>query len=211
MELLTLFLQRDTIRFTSSMYLKRPTRSPALPDRRPVELTTDPNVARLSCFAQRKRAPVALILFTASALDKSVTDAYSHLSIQFQGSIDEVKESVRGIYITLICQYMSSNQLIAEHLDTKSGDGYAFPQFANTDNEDIKMRILDELARRIVDDRMHQTDPLQTPLASKDINDNINQVAGLGGVFRSGGGGGGGGGGGCGGCIVVFGIGFETS
>jgi hypothetical protein len=85
------------------------------------------------------------------------------------------------------------------------------PQFANIDNEDIKMRILDELARRIVDDRMHQTDPLQTPLASKDINDNINQVAGLGGVFRSGGGGGGGGGGGCGGCIVVFGIGFETS
>jgi hypothetical protein len=106
---------------------------------------------------------------------------------------------------------MSLNQLIAEHLDTKSGDGYALPQFANIDNEDIKMRILDELARRIVDDRMHQTDPLQTPLASKDINDNINQVAGLGGVFRSGGGGGGGGGGGCGGCIVVFSIGFETS
>jgi hypothetical protein len=92
-------------------------------------MTTDSNVARLSCFAQRKRAPVALTLFTASALDKSVTDAYSHLSIQFQGSIDEVKESVRGIYITLICQYMSPNQLIAEHLYTKSGDGYAFPQF----------------------------------------------------------------------------------
>jgi hypothetical protein len=69
------------------------------------------------------------------------------------------------------------------------------------------MRILDELARRIVDDRMHQTDPLQPPLASKDINDNTNQGDGLGGVFRSGGGGSGGGGG----CIVVFGIGFETS
>jgi hypothetical protein len=107
------------------------------------------------------------------------------------------------MYITLICQYMSPNQLIADHLDTESGDGYAFPQFANTDNEDIKMRILDELARRI-NDRMHQTDPLQPPLASKGINDNINQGAGLDGVFRSGGGGGGG-------CVVVFGIGFETS